>query len=203
MNPSSTELDQAEMSEQSANRRATVSEGSTENSHKHVGHDVLCEQTVETTEVGTEAAAGPENTVTSPHRGGDGMRGVVARDRSPGGLGSAVRGIFGEGSRVVVQGNGFVGWWVLVLNNGKDGIDLANSVLDEEKQRQEDDEVEEPDEPDPGRKLIHGSLRCRRIGVLNDGTSIDGRGDGGVLMHDVSCQSVGIGVDNIQQVLDE
>jgi hypothetical protein len=64
------------------------------------------------------------------------MRGVVARHRNAGGLGSAVRGIFGEGGRVVVKRNGFVGGRVLVLDNGEDGIDLADSVLYEEKQRQ-------------------------------------------------------------------
>lgn len=161
-----------------------MTEASAEDTHKHVGHHTLCEQAEETTEVSAEATAGSEKTVAAPQRGGDGVRRVVSSWNSgTDGLGNAILAVFGERGGILVEGNRFVSRRVLILDYCKYGINLADGILDKEDSREEDDEVEENDEPGPVGELIDRALGAAGIGTIDDGTLVDGRRNGGVLMH--------------------
>lgn len=121
MHPGSRELDKSQGGQEGGNGMHGRTEGGDEDASKDSRHQSLNSIEEDTAEEALETTDGMDEASDGAERGSDGFGSAVGRTSGAGGIVGAV---------FVLERNGFVGWRVLVLDNGEDGIDGAERVYD-------------------------------------------------------------------------
>lgn len=120
MDPGGAELDEGQRGQEGGDRGEGSAQHGREDAHEEAGQEALGDEAEEAAEVCAEAAVGLEEAVDGAEGRGDGVRRVIVTDGLVGAIGVA---------GVIAESNGLVGGRVLVFDNGQDGVDVLECVV--------------------------------------------------------------------------